>query len=404
MCDQHVSSAAMVGGDPRPLAGVTVVDLTRVLAGPYATLVLANLGARVIKVERAGVGEDARFIGPFVNGRSLYFASLNHGKESIALELRRDEDRAIFESLLGAADVLVENFRPGVLERLGYGWPTLRARWPRLVYAAVSGFGQSGPLRERPAFDMVAQAMGGILSLTGYPDQPPARVGVSIGDIAAGLFLAVGIASALLKRRDTGTGTMIDVAMLDCQLAMLENALTNHLVTGVVPGRLGTRHPNIAPFQAFATGDDRMIVVCAGHPEHFAKLCRTIGRPELLEDPRFASPDLRRQHADALERELEAVLRTRPAAEWLARFEAAGVPCGPVNSVADAVRSPQVAARHMVVEMPDPAIGRLFVAGNPIKLADVPDPLDHRAPPELDADRAAILEWLRGRSGDGRSR
>jgi len=387
----------MMRAEPRPLAGVTVIDLTRVLAGPYCTLILANLGARVIKVERPPVGDDARLIGPFVGGKSLYFSALNYGKESIALELRRDEDRAIFDALLGAADVLVENFRPGVLERLGYGWATLRARWPRLVYAAASGFGHTGPLRERPAFDMVAQAMGGILSLTGYPDQPPARVGVSIGDIAAGLFLAVGIASALLKRRDTGAGTMIDVAMLDCQLAILENALTNHLVTGVVPSRLGTRHPNIAPFQAFAAGDGRMIVVCAGHPEHFEKLCGTIGHPELLEDPRFVSPDLRRQHADALERELERVLRTRPAAEWLERFEARGIPCGPVNTVAEAARSPQVEARRMVVGIPDPAIGTLFVAGNPIKLADVPEPAAHRPPPELDADREAIFAWLRGR-------
>src|SRR5689334_11820645 len=218
--------------DPRPLAGITVVDLTRVLAGPYATLVLANLGARVIKVERAGIGEDARFIGPFVNGKSLYFASLNHGKESIALDLRDDADRAIFADLVGAADVLVENFRPGVMDRLGFGWNVVHARWPKLVYAAASGFGQTGPLRERPAFDMVVQAMGGIMSLTGYPDGPPARVGVSIGDIAAGLFLSTGITSALYQRRVTGRGTMVDVAMFDCQLAILENALTRHLVTG----------------------------------------------------------------------------------------------------------------------------------------------------------------------------
>lgn len=381
--------------DPRPLAGVTVIDLTRILAGPYCTLVLANLGARVIKVERPPVGDEARTIGPFVGGKSLYFSALNYDKESIALDLKRPEDRAVFEELLGAADVLVENFRPGVLERLGYGWTTLAARWPRLVYAAASGFGHTGPLRDRPAFDLVAQAMGGMLSLTGYPDGPPARVGVSIGDIAAGLFLTVGIASALVKRQETGRGTMIDVAMLDCQLAILENALTTHLVTGAVPGRLGTRHPNIAPFQAFATADGRSVVVCAGHDDQFATFCESIGRPELLGDPRFATPDLRRQHADALERELEAVFRTRPAAAWLEVFERAAIPSGPVNTVAEAVRNPQVGARGMIVEIPDPAIGTLFVAGNPIKLAGVPERSDHRAPPDLDADRAQILAWLR---------
>jgi CoA:oxalate CoA-transferase len=380
--------------DPRPLAGVTVIDLTRVLAGPFCTLVLANLGARVIKVERPERGDDARSIGPFVGGKSLYFSSLNYGKESIALDLKDGAGREVFEALLGRADVLVENFRPGVMERLGYGWDSVRARWPRLIYAATSGFGHTGPLRERPAFDMVVQAMGGVLSLTGYPDQPPARVGVSIGDIVAGLFLGIGVTAALGKRRETGVGTKIDVAMFDCQLAILENALTTHLVTGALPGRLGTRHPNIAPFQALAAKDGPL-VVCAGHDEHFVRLCRTVGRPELADDPRFATPDLRRQHADDIERELVSALRTRPAAEWLARFEAEGIPCAPINSVADAVKNPQVAARNMVVGIPDQAIGTLFVAGNPIKIDGVPEATGHRPPPDLDADRDAILAWLK---------
>jgi CoA:oxalate CoA-transferase len=384
----------MSASDPRPLAGMVVIDLTRVLAGPYCTLVLSNLGARVIKVERPPDGDEARGIGPFVGGKSLYFSALNHGKESIALDLKLAGDRAVFERLLGAADVLVENYRPGVLDRLGYGWQVLRERWPRLIYAAASGFGHTGPLRERPAFDMVAQAMGGIMSLTGYPDGPPARVGVSIGDIAAGLFLAAGVSAALVRRHRSGAGAMVDVAMLDCQLAILENALTTHLVTGEQPGRLGTRHPNIAPFQAFEAGDGRLLVLCAGHDTQFAALCEVIGRPALARDDRFASPDARRRHVDRLQQLLAPVLRERPAAEWLERFERAGIPCGPVNSVADAVRSPQVAARHMVVDIPDAAIGRLAVAGNPIKLDGVPDPETRRAPPELDADRAAILAWL----------
>jgi CoA:oxalate CoA-transferase len=383
--------------DPRPLAGITVIDLTRVLAGPFCTLVLANLGARVIKVERPDRGDDARSIGPFVGGKSLYFSSLNYGKESIALDLKVAADREVFDALLERADVLVENFRPGVMERLGYGWETIRTRWPRLIYAATSGFGHTGPLRERPAFDMVVQAMGGVLSLTGYPDQPPARVGVSIGDIVAGLFLGIGITAALGKRRETGAGTKIDVAMFDCQLAILENALTTHLVTGALPGRLGTRHPNIAPFQALEAKDGPL-VVCAGHDEHFARLCRTVGRPEMVRDPRFATPDLRRQYADDIERELVAALGARPAAEWLARFEAEGIPCAPINSVADAVKNPQVAARNMVVGISDPAIGTLFVAGNPVKIDGVPEATGHRPPPDLDADREAILGWLRSGS------
>ena len=384
--------------DPRPLAGVTVVDLTRVLAGPYCTLVLANLGARVIKVERPGIGDDARAIGPFVNGKSLYFSALNHGKESIALDLRASADRAVFEDLLAAADVVVENFRPGAMERLGYGWDTVHARWPRLVYGAASGFGHTGPLRTRPAFDMVVQAMGGLMSLTGYPGGPPARVGVSIGDIVAGLFLAIGIHAALLKRVATGTGTMVDIAMLDCQLAILENALTSHLVTGALPGPLGTRHPNIAPFQAFESGDGRRLVVCAGHDNQFAAFTAAIGRPELAADPRFATPDLRRVNVEPLVAEVERELRRRPAAEWLATFEAAGVPCGPVNTVAEAVQNPQVAPRNMVLEIPDPTIGALYVAGNPVKMSGVPEPASHRPPPDLDADRDAILDWLATRA------
>jgi len=381
-----------------PLEGIVVVDLTRVLAGPYCTLVLSQLGARVIKVEQPPHGDDARTIGPFVGGKSLYFSALNHGKESIALNLRRPEDQVVFDRLLDAADVLVENYRPGVLERLGYGWRALHARWPALIYAAASGFGQTGPLRERPAFDMVAQAMGGIMSLTGYPDGPPARVGISIGDIAAGLFLATGIAAALTQRGTDGTGTMLDVAMFDCQLAILENALTTHLVTGNEPGRLGTRHPNIAPFQAFEAADGRLLVVCAGHDSQFRALCGAIDRLELTHDARFRTADDRRRHVEALADVLSAVLRTRPAATWLAALEDAGVPCAPVNSVADAVRMPQASARNMIVGIDDPAIGRLIVAGNPLKLAGVPDPPARRAPPDLDADRAEILSWLDARS------
>jgi len=393
----------MVPGDSPPLAGIVVVDLTRVLAGPFCTLLLSQLGARVIKVEHPEGGDDARAIGPLVGGKSLYFASLNHGKESIALDLRRDADRAVFEDLLDIADVLVENFRPGVMERLGYGWEQLRGRWPRLVYAAASGFGHSGPWRERPAFDLIVQAMGGLLSLTGQPGGPPTRVGVSIGDIAAGLFLALGIAAALYRRRETGQGTQVDVAMLDCQIAILENALTMHLVTGAVPGPLGTRHPNIAPFQAFVAGDGRPIVICAGHDGLFARLCHALGRPELLQDARFESADARRQHADALAGEIEAALAGRGVTEWLVVLEEAGVPCGPIHGVPDALRTPQVAARHMVVEIADPVIGRLFVAGNPIKLAGVPDPPVRRPPPALDADRAAVLASLASRRAVDRS-
>ena len=376
-----------------PLAGMLVVDLTRVLAGPYCTLVLADLGARVIKVEAPGRGDDARAIGPFVGGASAYFLSLNRGKESIALDLRDAGDRGVFERLLARADALVENFRPGVLERLGFGWESLHARWPRLVLARVSGFGQTGPYAERPAYDVVVQGMGGVMSLTGHPGGPPARVGTSTGDITAGLFTAIGVLSALVERAATGLGREVDVAMLDCQVATLENAIARYQATGEVPGPLGTRHPSIAPFQAFATRDGH-VVVAAGNDALFAKLCAALGRPELASDPRFTSNERRTRHVDELARELGATLAARPSAEWLALLGAAGIPCGPLNDVAAVLADPQVRARNMVVEVDDPAVGRLALAGNPVKLSGIPDPPTRPPAPGLDEHRAAILREL----------
>lgn len=372
-----------------PLAGTLVVDLTRVLAGPFATMLLADLGARVIKVE-SPEGDDARRIGPFVAGRSAYFMSLNRGKESIALDLKDDSDRAIFEKLLERADVLAENFRPGVMERLRYGWETLHRRWPRLVLASTSGFGQSGPYAERPAYDIVVQGMGGIMSLTGQPGDAPTRVGTSTGDITAGLFTVIGIQSALLEREKRGEGQHIDVAMLDCQVATLENAIARYEATGEVPEPLGSRHPSIAPFEAFATRDGHL-VVAAGNDALFAKLCDALGCPDLVRDPRFLENDDRTRNADALKERLEAALVEGSTQDWLTRLQAAGIPCGPVNDVADVLRDPQVAARNMVVTLDDPVAGKVAMAGNPVKLSAFPDSPTRDAAPELDAQREKIL-------------
>lgn len=273
---------------PGPLTGTLVLDLTRVLAGPYCTMVLADLGARVIKVENPVRGDDARAIGPFVGDRSAYFSSLNRGKQSIALDLKDDADRRIFDRLLARADVLVENFRPGVMQRLGYGWDTLHDRFPRLVVASTSGFGQTGPYAGRPAYDVVVQAMGGVMSLTGHPGSPPTRVGTSLGDITAGLFTAIGIQAALVDRFRSGVGSRIDVALLDCQVAILENAIARYAATGEVPGPIGARHPSITPFDAFATRDG-YVVIAAGNDGLFARLCDVLGEPQLASDPRFSS-------------------------------------------------------------------------------------------------------------------
>ena len=376
-----------------PLNGITVIDLTRVLAGPYCTMILADLGARVIKVEAPGRGDDARHIGPFIGGKSAYFMSLNRGKESIALNLKDDGDRAIFERLLTGADVLVENFRAGAMEKLGYGWKALHARYPRLIYAAASGFGQTGPYRRRPAYDMVVQAMGGIMSLTGHPGSPPTRAGTSIGDITAGLFTAVGVNAALYHRAQTGDGMMIDVAMLDAQVAILENAIARYFATGEIPGPIGSRHPSITPFEAFATADGH-IVIAAGNDDLFVRLCAAIAREELATDTRFASNEQRTQNNGALKIELERTLARHPSSHWLALLEAAGIPCGPIQNVAQVLADPQIAARNMVVTADDPAAGTLRMAGNPIKLSAFDDPPTRAPAPELDADRARILGEL----------
>ena len=373
-----------------PLNGVTVIDLTRVLAGPYCTMVLADLGARVIKVETPAGGDDSRAFGPFVGGRSAYFMSINRGKESITLDLKDEAGREAFDGLLASADVLVENFRAGTMERLGYGWEALHARFPRLIYAACSGFGHTGPYAGRPAYDVVVQAMGGIMSLTGHPGGPPARVGSSVGDIVAGLFTAIGVNGALYRRTITGEGAKLDVSMLDCQVAILENALARYFASGEVPGPLGTRHPSITPFQAYATADGH-VVISAGNNSLFAKLCAALGRPALAEDPRFSENSSRNDNIDYLEKEFEAVLTARPTAHWLAVLEEAGVPCAPINTVEDVLADPQVAARNMVIRAQDPVAGEVKMAGNPIKLSTYSDPAERPPAPELDEHRAAIL-------------
>jgi len=383
-----VAEGAVTG----PLSGITVVDLSRVLAGPFCTLVLCDLGARVIKVEQPS-GDDARHIGPFVKGKSAYFMSLNRGKESIVLDLHEPGDRARFEKLLATADVLVENFRPGTMERLGYGFEALHARFPRLIYAAASGFGHTGPQANRPAYDMVVQAMGGIMSLTGQPGGPPTRVGTSVGDITAGLFTAVGIASALFHRSQNGLGMKIDVAMLDCQIAILENAIARYFATGEVPGPLGARHPSITPFAAFHAKDG-YLVIAAGNDRLFARLCEAIGRTDLAGNPLFATNDDRTRHAQALQDEIEAALAEKDCAEWLAVLEGAGVPCGPINDIAHALADPQIAARNMVVSATDETAGTLKMAGNPIKISGFPDPAVRPAAPELGRDQAKIAREI----------
>jgi CoA:oxalate CoA-transferase len=376
-----------------PLSGVLVVDLSRILAGPYCTMLMAELGARVIKVEPPGKGDDAREYGPFRNGKSTYFASVNRGKESIALDLKAEGDRTIFERLLEKADILVENFRPGTMEKLGYGWETLHPRYQRLIYAAASGFGHTGPYSKHPAYDMVVQGLGGIMSITGYPGGPPARVGMSIGDIGAGLYTAIAVNAALYHREKSGEGSKIDIGMLDCQIALMENAVMRYTVLGEVPGPLGARHPTITPFQAFATGDGN-IIIAAGNDGLFEKLCAALGRADLAESPLYKSNDLRLQNQPKLQAELEKTLKGRTTEGWIAVLEEAGIPCGPINDVPHALAHPQVKARNMLITVEDKAAGTLRLAGNPLKFSSFADPPTREPAPDLDTSRAALLREL----------
>ena len=376
-----------------PLSGITIIDLSRILAGPYCTLLLAELGARVIKVEPPQQGDDARQYGPFKNGKSAYFVSVNRGKESIALDLKSPSDREIFEHLLDKADALVENFRPGTLDRLGYGWESLHSRYPRLVYAAASGFGHSGPYSHYPAYDMVVQGLGGIMSITGHPGMPLTRVGTSVGDLAGGLYTAVALNAALLHRERTGEATKVDVALFDCQLALLENAIMRYTTTGEIPGPMGARHPSITPFEAFATRDGNLIIA-AGNDGLFAKLAHTLDRADLAQNPLFKTNALRNEHQEVLRAEIEGVLLSAGTDHWIAVLEAAGVPCGPVNNIAQALAHPQTAARNMLISVEDPVTGPLELAGNPMKLSGFADPPTRPAAPDLDADRVSILREL----------
>jgi CoA:oxalate CoA-transferase len=356
---------------------------------------MAEMGARVIKVEPPKGGDDARAYGPFVNGKSAYFASINRGKESIALDLKNDADRKILEGLLEKADVIVENFWPGTMERLGYGWETLHVKYPRLIYAAASGFGHTGPNSKDPAYDMVMQGLGGMMSITGHEGGDPARVGMSIGDIGAGLYTAIAVNAALVHRLTTGEATKVDIAMFDCQLALLENAIMRYNVEGEVPGPLGARHPTITPFQAFRAADGP-IIIAAGNDGLFVKMCEALACPDMAANPDYATNAWRLKNLQLLQKEIGEVLKTKSVAEWVTILAAAGVPSGPINSVAQAIKHPQVSPRNMLVEVPDGSGGTLKLVGNPLKISGFEDPSTRAQAPDLDGNRNDILSWIGG--------
>ena len=374
-----------------PLKNLLVVDLTRVLVGPYCTMILSDLGARVIKIEAPETGDDSRKFGPFVKDQSAYFMSLNRGKESIALNLKNEEDKKIFEKILSRADILVENFKPGTLEKWGYGWRDVCKKYPKLIYASASGFGQTGPLKDLPAYDMVVQGMGGLMSVTGQPNSEPTRVGTSIGDITAGLFTAIGINAALYDREKTGKGMFIDVSMLDSQIAILENAIARYLSKSEIPKPMGSRHPSIAPFEAFKTKDS-YIIIAAGNDKLFEKLCEHLNITECVSDDRFKTNSMRCENMNDLKKIIEDKLILNNTDDWIKGMEKLKIPCGPIYNIKQAVENPQIEARNMIVKSYHKIIGEFKLAGNPIKMSSYKDENKRGDIPDLDEHRDKILK------------
>ncbi|WP_422447587.1 CaiB/BaiF CoA transferase family protein [Thermoanaerobacterium sp. DL9XJH110] len=363
----------------KPLEGIKVLDLSRVLAGPFATMILGDLGAEIIKIEIPGVGDDSRSFGPFIKNESAYFMSINRNKKSMTLNLKKKEGVDILKKLVKEADVIVENFRPGTMDKLGIGYDVLKEINPRIIYAACSGFGHTGPYSQRPAYDVIVQGMGGIMSITGQPGGPPTRVGASIGDITAALFTAIGVLAALNVREKTGKGQKVDVAMLDCQVAILENAIARYFVSGKSPEPIGNRHPSITPFSSFKT-EDGFVIIAIGNDNLWAKFCSVVERTELIDDERFKTNPDRTKNWNELEPILNEIFSKKTTDEWLEVLEKAGIPCGPINDVERVVKDPQVKAREMLVELEHPVAGKMKVPGIPIKFSETPGQIENPAP------------------------
>lgn len=354
----------------KPLAGLKVLDLTRVLAGPFCTMLLSDLGAEVVKIERPITGDDSRYFGPFKNGQSLYFLSLNRAKKSISLNLKTEEGKRILKELVKQFDILMENFRPGTMERLDLGYDVLKEINPQLIYAASSGFGHSGPDSKKPSYDILAQARGGIMSITGWPDSPPTRVGMSTGDITASLFAAIGINAALYQREKTGKGQKIDIAMLDCQVAILENAISRFQVDKKSPRPLGNRHSNITPFQAFKAKDG-YFVLPVGNDNLWKKFCILVNRKDMIDDPRFSNNGARTDNLKELIPILDEIILTKDIDQWIKLFDREGIPCGPINTIKEVMKDKQIKARNMIIKVKDKKAGTVKIAGNPIKMTSI---------------------------------
>ncbi|NYZ16357.1 CoA transferase [Azospirillum sp. RWY-5-1] len=393
-----------------PLSHVRVLELSRVLAGPWAAQTLADLGAEVIKVERPGAGDDTRAWGPPWAGdpnageprESAYFLSANRGKRSVTIDFERPEGQALVRRLAAESDVVIENFKVGGLVKYGLDYDSLKAVNPRLVYCSITGFGQTGPYRSRAGYDFMIQGLGGLMSITGQPDgEPgggPVKVGVAVTDIFTGLYATIGVLGALAHRDRTGEGQWVDLALLDVQVAVLANQAMNHLVSGMPPVRMGNAHPNIVPYQAFATADGH-IILAVGNDGQFAKFCAVAGQPELAADPRYATNPERVRHRAELVPRLQEIIKARPSRDWLVGLEAVGVPCGPINDLAAVFEDPQVIARGLRRDLPHPTAGTVPTVASPIRYSGTP--IAHEtAPPTLGQHTDEVLGGLLGLDAD----
>lgn len=390
----------------QPLEDIRVLDITRAMAGPYCTMMLGDLGADVIKVERPGQGDESRGWGPpFVGepygpypGESAYFIATNRNKRSITVNFKSAEGQDLMRRLASVSDVMVENFRTGVLDKMGLGYEDLHALNPRLVYCSVSGYGRTGPYAERPGYDFVIQAEGGLMGITGPEEGTPYRLGVPIVDITSGMFAATAILAALRARDLTGEGQLVDISLLDVGVALLANVASNYLVGGVPPPRLGNAHPNIAPYEAFCARD-RWFALAAANERQWAILCDTLGRPDLKDDPRFTTNGARVTNRPALVAVLNEAFAARDADEWLADLREAGLPCGPINTMSDVFDHPQAQARNLALETEHPTAGPLRLVGFPYKLSQTPADVN-RPPPLLGEHTEEVLVELLDYSAD----
>ncbi|HUF38386.1 MAG TPA: CoA transferase [Anaerolineales bacterium] len=378
----------------KPLSDLKVLDLSRVLAGPYCTMLMADMGADVVKIERQGAGDDTRGYGPpFINGESTYYLSVNRNKRSMTLDMKHPKGKEILGEMIDRADVLVENFRPGTLEKLGFGYEAARARNPRLVYCSISGYGHTGPSAGFPGYDLVVQGEGGIADLTGEPDGPPMKVGTSQADIVAGMNAFSGILLALLARGKTGEGQKIDIGLLDCQVSLLTYQAGIYFATGESPKRMGNRHPSIAPYETFQSSDGYVNLGC-GNEAIWRRFCTAAGVPDLAEDPRFATNADRVAHRAALLEVMEPMMASRTTSEWVDLLRPGGIPAGPIHSVREVLEHPQTHARDMVIEIDHPLAGPIRLTGIPIKLSETPGEI-HSPPPLLGQHTAEVLvQWL----------